>query len=84
MAVGQLVPRYGLWLRLHELGWDPATLSSESLLSFCDHHLASFLGEHDLALCERKRRSLRKRLRRFDPRYPSPEETMVRLFAPNT
>lgn len=82
MALGRVVPRYPLWLRLQELGWDPVALSSQELMSFHDQHLSHFLADHGLTLRERDARRLRKRLSRFDPRHPTPEETMARLLSP--
>jgi hypothetical protein len=81
VAAGHLVPRYALWLRLQELGLDPIGLERADMLRFVDGHLSSFLAEHGLALENRVQRRLRGRLARFDPRYPTPEETIQRLFA---
>jgi len=80
VAADELVPRYALWLRLHELGWDPVRLDRDEVLAFADDHLAGFLAEHDLRIRPRALRILRRRLRGFDPEQPTPEEVFERLF----
>lgn len=79
VAVGRRVPRYALWLRLHELGWDPEELSREAALAFCGAPLSGFLGERGLALAPRPRRRLERSVARFDPSVPTPCETFARL-----
>ncbi|MBW2270881.1 MAG: hypothetical protein JRH16_20150 [Deltaproteobacteria bacterium] len=83
VSVGQLVPRYGLWLCLQELGWDPEELPREAALSFCDLHLVGFLTAESLSIDPREQKRLRARLLRYDPRHPTPEETLARIFSPN-
>lgn len=80
VAVGHPVPRYALWLRLQELGWDPDLLSEEAVTSFCDEHVLDFLAADCLTLDAKTLRRLRRRLVRFDPRHPTPEETLTRIF----
>jgi hypothetical protein len=80
VAAGELVPRYALWLRLHELGWDPVRLEHKHVVAFLDRHLASFLDEHDLRVAPRALRRLRKRLQRHDPARATPEEILERIF----
>jgi hypothetical protein len=82
VSVGRIIPRYALWLLLQEQGWDPVVLGREDIKRFCDDHLPIFLADHGLTLGERRARALRKRLLRFDPRHPTPEETMERIFGP--
>jgi len=82
VEVGRLVPRYALWLRLGELGVDPARLCRRDIDSFCDLHLKQFLAEHDLALSGRHRRRLLRSLSRFDPRHPRPDEHLARISSP--
>jgi hypothetical protein len=82
-AVGQVVPRYGLWQQLQELGWDPDQLSREASVGFCDQHLTGFLSGEALSIEPRARRRLRRRLMRFDPSHPTPEETLARIFSPS-
>jgi len=82
VSVGRVVPRYALWLLLQELGHDPDTLSREAVLAFHDEQLEAFLAEHGLGLAGREGRRLRRSFERYDPAYPTPYETMERLFAP--
>ena len=82
VALGRLVPRYALWLRIGELGVDPAKLQRQDLVSFCDVHLPLFLADHDLTLSLRAQRKLLRSVRRFDPLHQSPEEHMARILAP--
>ncbi len=84
VAVGKLIPRYALWLLLQELGFDPILLSPNQVIKFYDAHLEQFLAEHGLSLEPREARKLRGRLTKFDPRYPTPYETMERLLAPSS
>jgi len=82
LALERLVPRYPLWLGLQALGWDPMALTGSQMITFCDRHLEAFLAEHGLALAPRRAQRLRREIRRFDPRHPTPYETMERLVAP--
>ena len=84
VAVGRVVPRYALWLRLGELDWNPDSLTRDQVLGFIDEHVAAFLDEHALTLPPREAKRLRKLLVRYDPRYPTPYETMQRLGATRT
>ena len=70
--LGRALPRYGLWLRLHELGYDPEALSQRECLRFCERDLESFLGEQGLALSTRAQRRLRRALGGDVPFPPSP------------
>jgi len=81
VAVGELIPRYALWLRMQELGADPSFLARQDLLAFHDHHLEAFLASCGLLIRERSARRLRRVLDRFDPRRPTPEEVMERIFS---
>jgi hypothetical protein len=79
LAVGELIPRYPLWLRLHELGWNPERLSPQATIAFCGAPLTRFLADHGLALSGRARRRLERNLRRYDPAIPTPYERMARI-----
>lgn len=79
VAVGRAVPRYELWVRLRELGENPEQLSREAALRFCDEHLHEYLEDMGLALASRAERRLRRSVRVFDPRHPTPAETLARL-----
>jgi hypothetical protein len=79
VAAGRLLPRYALWLRLRELGFDPERLTRDEALAFCRAGLRDFLREHCVALPEAARRRMERRVARFDPRQPTPEERLARL-----
>lgn len=77
VAVGVAIPRYPLWLHLHEAGADPEALSRPSAIAFCEGSLVHFLVERGLWLSPRERRRLTKRVARFDPAHPSPAERLA-------
>ncbi len=79
VAVGRVIPRYALWLKLGELGWNPEGLSRMAVISFYDGHLQQFLDECGASLSARKARRLRRTLERFDPAQPTPYEHMERF-----
>jgi hypothetical protein len=79
VALGVRVPRYALWLFLHECGLDPEDLGRGDVEAFFDGHLERFLADRDEALGPRARRRLARRCLAFDPRHPTPEEFMERL-----
>ena len=79
VAVGQRIPRYPLWLRLHEFGWNPERLSRQCAIAFCGAPLTRFLADHGLAVRPRARRRLERNLRRYDPDIPTPYERMARI-----
>jgi hypothetical protein len=81
VAVGELVPRWALWLELEQRGLSPERLTRDGVLAFRERHLAAFLAEHRLSLDARAARRLSRRLARFDPRRPTPEEVLERLVA---
>jgi hypothetical protein len=81
VALGQLVPRYALWLYLNELGWNPERLTRGQAVVLCDEHLESFLAGRGWSLQRAARLRLRRTLSRFDPRFATPYETMARLGA---
>jgi len=79
VSVGRRVPRYALWLELHDLGWNPETLQVSEALAFCDGPMERFLSERGLKISPRARHRLRKGLARFDPTHPLPQEIFERL-----
>ena len=79
LAVGQRIPRYPLWLRLHELGWNPERLSAQATIAFCGAPLTRFLADHGFALSPRARQRLERNLRRYNPALPTPYERMARI-----
>jgi hypothetical protein len=81
VEIGKLVPRYALWLRMQEVGLGPTDLSPSQALRFMETDLDAFLATEGLDLAERRKRRLIRRMHRFDPRRPTPYETMQRLFS---
>jgi hypothetical protein len=79
LAAEQRISRYGLWLQLHELGWNPEALSRQAALSFCDGPLATFLANRGINLRPRAARRLRRAVARFDPSVLTPDERMAGL-----
>jgi hypothetical protein len=79
VALDRLVPRFALWHALRDAGCDPEQLGRDEALAFCDAALPRFLAGLGLALDPRAARRLRRRVERFDPRYPAPEEVFARL-----
>ncbi len=78
-ALDRRVPRYSLWLELHERGLDPEQLSRTALLTFFDGHLDAFVACQGKAFEARSRRGLRNCLASYDPRVATPCEIMERL-----
>lgn len=79
VEVGRAVPRFALWNALHDHGLDPEDLSAPAALAFFDGPLDAFLRDHGLRLGPRRARRLRRRVARYDPRHPSPEELFARF-----
>jgi hypothetical protein len=77
LALDVCVPRYALWLRLHEEGFDPEALGRAEALAFCAEPLGRFLEELGLELAPRRLRRLRRTLGRFDPGRPTPYERIA-------
>ena len=77
--MGSLIPRSPLWLRLHELGFDPERLDRAAVTAFCGEPLEVFLFEYGVYLPERELLRVRHRVSRFDPDLPSPYERMAAL-----
>ncbi len=79
VSIGKRVPRYALWLELHDLGWNPEALRVSEALAFCDGPMETFLSERGLKISPRARKRLRKELARFDPTRPHPQEIFERI-----
>ena len=79
LAVGRPIPRYRLWLRFHEHGCDPETITANMAVAFCDGPLHGFLQEEGLRIGNWARRRLRKEVEHFDPRPPRREERLDAL-----
>jgi len=79
VAVGSMLPRYALWLRMRECGLDPEDLSREEVLAFCATSMTEFLAERGYALSPAARRRLHRAVERFDPAVKTPEERFARI-----
>jgi hypothetical protein len=78
MSVERLLPRYGLWLHVHEADLDPEALSRDDALAFCGEPLTRFLAECGAELPARDRQRLVRLVARYDPAVPTPYEQMAR------
>jgi hypothetical protein len=76
VAVGARIPRYDLWLWIHENGCNPEAMTSRATVDFCTGPLSSFLAEHHLQLSPRAQGRLLRAVARYDPAVPSPEELL--------
>jgi hypothetical protein len=79
LSIGTRVPRYALWLELHDLGWDPESLQVTEALAFCDGPMEGFLSNRGMRISRRGRKRLRKALANFDPTRSLPHEIFERL-----
>lgn len=82
VELGQLAPRYALWLHISELGMEPEGLSRSQAVRFCDRYLDVFLDDHGLSLPPRRARRLARAVGVFDPLHVTPYEHMARLGEP--
>jgi hypothetical protein len=76
VSVGAWIPRYALWLHLHDLGWDPESLSQSDAVAFCDGPLDRFLTDRGYRLSRRAHRRLRASLVKYDL-HPLPHERLA-------
>ncbi len=77
VAVGTAIPRYLLWLHLHETGADPEALSRDAVIGFCKGPLPHILSDRGFWLSPREKRQRLKRVTRFDPEQPSPADRLA-------
>ena len=77
VAAKHRISGYGLWLLIWEAGGDPDDLSRDQVRVFVEQHLSALLAEEGCRLDRRARARLEKRLLRFDPRFPTPEERLA-------
>ena len=79
VSIGKRVPRYALWLELHDQGWDPESLLVAEALAFCDGPMEGFLTDRGMKISRRAQNRLRRELAKFDPTRPLPQEIFERL-----
>lgn len=77
LALDRRISRYALWLAIWEQGGDPDRLSDDAARRFIETGLSPFLDAQGARLGLRARRRLDRRLLRFDPRFPTPEEWLA-------
>ena len=70
--VGGSIPRYALWLRVHERGLDPENLTRDEAVSLCGGFLQRFLRERGFHLRTGEVRRLRRAVASYDPSLPTP------------
>ncbi len=74
--VGGDVPRYALWLRIHERGLDPERLTRDEVISLCGGFLQRFLRERGFRLRAGEVRRLRRAVASFEPPLATPERRL--------
>jgi hypothetical protein len=79
VALGVAVPRFGLWMELHEWNIDPERLTREETIAFCEGPLESFLHERGLSLRPRALRRLCRKVAKYNPTIPTPYERFAAL-----
>jgi hypothetical protein len=79
VAAERVVPRYALWLALHDAGLDPELLDADDMTRACDVALTDLVRSCGIRLGARAERRLRNEVRRFDPRVPTPYERLAHL-----
>ena len=80
VAVNRRISRYDLWLRVGDGGGDPDELTHPQARYFVENDLSQLLVEEGTSLSSRARRRLEKRILRFDPDHPTPEEWLQSTF----
>jgi hypothetical protein len=80
VAVGHRISRYDLWLLVWESGGDPDELTHPQAHHFVENNLSVILTEEGMSLSRRERRRLERRILRFDPHHPTPEEWLTKTF----
>jgi hypothetical protein len=80
VAVDHRISRYNLWLLVRESGGDPDELTHPQARHFVENNLSGILTEEGMSLSRRGRRQLERRILRFDPHHPTPEEWLTKIF----
>ena len=79
VALGVAIPRFALWMEIHERDIDPEHLTREAAMAFCDGPLESFLHQCGLSLSPRALRRLHRKIEKYDPTIPTPYERFAAL-----
>ena len=79
LALDAAIPRYAMWLALHDQGFDPEGLSAEQATAFCGGPLRRFLSEHGYWLSPQNQLRVRRAVERYDPAVRTPEEHFARF-----
>lgn len=78
VILGKLIPRYRLWAAIGE---HPITgLSPEQAATFLEDTEVGLLKPLREQVGERKWRKLVSKVRRFDPKHPTPEEVFSSIW----
>lgn len=77
LAVGAPIPRFQLWMELHEYGWDPELLTRDAAIAFCQAPVHTFLASRRLRLSARASRILRRRIAQYDASAREPEDHLA-------
>jgi hypothetical protein len=80
VAVRSPIPRYALWLQLHDQGLDPESLTRAQAVGFCKASLRRFAADQGLRLGIRAHRRLLREIQGFDPERESPAERFGEEF----
>ena len=78
VAVQAPVPRYALWLQLHDQGLDPERLTRAQAVGFCKDSLRRFTLDQGLRLGFLAHRRLLREIQEFDPEWDAPAERFGR------
>ena len=80
VAVRAPIPRYALWMRLHDQGLDPEALTRAQALGFCKASARRFATEQGLRLGMRAHRRLLREIEVFDPERVAPADRFREEF----
>jgi hypothetical protein len=79
VALGVAVPRFDLWMELHECNIDPERLTREEAIAFCDGPLKPYLHRCGLSLRRRALRRLCRKVGEYDPDLATPYDRFAAL-----
>jgi hypothetical protein len=79
VALGVGVPRFNLWMELHEWNIDPERLTREQVMAFCGGPLECYLRKCGLSLRPRTLRRLCRKVGKYDPSLTTPYERFAAL-----